>query len=323
MTARELLLGLDIGGTKTAALLVDRELRALGQATQATIKSSPADLVASVRETAGLALVEAGAAVDQVAAVGLAVPGLVDPETGVARLAVNLNLKDYPLARELARAFGAPTALENDVRTAALGAYRLAGDLEEVRHLVYLSIGTGIAAGLILDGRLYRGANGMAGEIGHLIFEPGGHRCSCGMPGCLEAVAAGPAVERLGRERLAGVWTGGEITTEAVYAAAARGEKAAGEIIRRVSRHLARAIYLLIMAYDVEKVVLGGGVTQSRAAFLDPVLEQMSLLRAESPLARTMLRAEKVTLLPAGYNAGAWGAVRLAKEIETGDVTRP
>ena len=102
-------------------------------------------------------------------------------------------------AGELAEAFGAPTTLENDVRAAAVGAYRLVRVREEVRHLAYLSVGTGIAAGVMLDGRLYRGANGMAGEIGHTIFEPGGYRCGCGMPGCLEAVAAGPAVQVAGQ----------------------------------------------------------------------------------------------------------------------------
>jgi glucokinase len=317
MTAKDFLLGLDIGGTKTAALLVDRDLRERGQAIRVTVTSSPADLVTSIRETVQLALTEAGAAPDQIAAAGLAVPGLVEPETGVVRLAVNLNLKDYPLGREIAAALGAPAALENDVRTAAVGAYRLVRKQEEVRHLAYLSIGTGIAAGLIVDGRLYRGANGMAGEIGHFVFEPGGYRCSCGMPGCLEAVAAGPAVKRLGHERLAGLWTEQEITTKTVYAAAARGDKTAGEIVRSVSRHLARAIYLLIMAYDVEKVVLGGGVTRSGAAFLDPILEELAMLRAESPLVEAMLQPEKVALLPAGYNAGAWGAIGLAAAVES------
>jgi glucokinase len=317
MSSEPLRLGIDIGGTKTAALVVDRELRERGGATRPTDTSSPSDVVASVCETARLALAAAGSAVDKIEAIGLAVPGLVDLQAGIVRLAVNLNLKDYPLAREIESVLGAPTSLENDVRAAALGAYRLMRQREEVRHLAYLSIGTGIAAGVVLDGRLYRGANGMAGEIGHTIFEPGGHRCNCGMPGCLEAVAAGPAVELLGREHLAGLWSEEEITTRAIYAAAAEGDEQASQIVRQVSRHLARAIQLLVMAYDVERVVLGGGVTRSGSAFLEPILEQIALLRAESPLAQEMLRPEKITLLPAGYNAGAWGAIGLAGGVES------
>jgi len=99
-------------------------------------------------------------------------------------------------------ALGVPCFLENDVRTAALGVQRYDAGAA-IQHLAYVSIGTGIAAGLILQGRLYTGAHGMAGEIGHMIVEPNGRRCACGARGCLETVAAGPAIARLGQEAVA------------------------------------------------------------------------------------------------------------------------
>ena len=158
----------------------------------------------------------------------------------------------------------------------------------------------------------------MAGEIGHVIMEPGGYRCGCGMPGCLEAVAAGPAVARLGQQQMASAHDGEPITTRAVYAAAKRGDASARRIVSQISVYLARAIQLLIMAYDVDKVVLGGGVSRSGEAFLSPILAALAELRSQSDLARAMLSEEKILLLPADYSAGAWGAIMLARQTPRG-----
>ena len=308
------LVGLDIGGTKTEALIVDRQLNRLAQVERPTDASGHAGVVKGIAATLNEALALAERNKADVLAIGIAIPGLVDPLTGVVRLAVNLNLVSYPLGPAISDLFGAPGYLENDVRTGAMGAYRYANQLETVRSLAYLSIGTGISSGVILDGRLYRGANGMAGEIGHVIMEPGGYRCGCGMPGCLEAVAAGPAVARLG-EQLMGPSPGGRpLTTHDVYAAAASGDKDALRVVAQISRYYARAIQLLIMTYDVEKVVLGGGVSRAGQAFLKPIFSALADLRAESELARAMLPADKVLLLPADYSAGGWGAIILAQQ---------
>ncbi len=306
----KVLLGLDIGGTKTAALVVDERLNQLSAISRPTETGNPEGLVAGVIATVREALKNAQIPASELIGIGVAVPGLVDPHRGVVELAVNLNLESYPLGRALAVELGAPAYLENDVRTAAMGAYQFARQEEPLRHLAYLSIGTGIAAGLVLSGQLYRGANGMAGEIGHIVVEPQGPMCGCGMAGCFEAVASGTAIARMGQKQMD---LGGQlITAEFVYKAASQGHEAAKAIIQQVSVYLSQAIQLLIMAYDVEKVVLGGGVTKPGPAFLEPILGQLSLLRAQSALAEAMLPATKVTILPAGYNAGVWGAIMLA-----------
>jgi glucokinase len=306
----KVLLGLDIGGTKTAALVVDEGLNQLSAISRPTETSNPQRLVAGVVATVREVLSMAQMPSTELAGIGVAVPGLVDPESGVVELAVNLNLESYNLGITLAEELGAPVYLENDVRTAAMGAYQFARQEEPLNHLAYLSIGTGIAAGLVLSGQLYRGANGMAGEIGHIIVEHQGPKCGCGLVGCLEAVASGMAIARIGQEKL----DSGEqpITAESVYESARKGNPSAIEIIRQVSVYLARAIQLLFMTYDVEKVVLGGGVTKPGPAFLGPILDQLSLFRAQSALAEAMLPAKKVAVLPAGYNAGVWGAIMLA-----------
>lgn len=367
----KLRVGLDIGGTKTAALVVDEAGRRLGEAVRPTDVRDPGCLVAGTVETVDRALAAAGATRADLMAAGVGIPGQVDPAGGLVRLAVNLNLlRPYPLGEALRAALGVPVTLENDVRAAAWGAYHwvaanvtefassdaggggwqvtggkwqsesassdaglVAARLEPVSEdadsvsgpstsahgslssLAYLSIGTGISAGLVLDGRLYRGAHGMAGEIGHIPLDPAGPRCACGSYGCLEAVAAGPAIAA---QAAASVPAGERpLSTGEVYALAAAaphtpGQAEAERIVARAAGHLSRALYLLVMAYDVERVVLGGGVTRAGSAFERPLRAALATLRADSPLAASMLPDEKVVIVPPDFNAGVMGAVFLA-----------
>jgi glucokinase len=313
-TDKAVYLGLDIGGTKTAILIVDAELHPLSRITRPTEISHPDEMVAAILQGVEEASAMAGVDPTDIVATGAAVPGLVIPESGIAALAVNLNLEDFPLGPVLAAELGSPCFLENDVRLAALGAYRLARQSESIRHLAYLSIGTGIAAGLVLNGQLYRGAHGMAGEIGHIVVEANGYLCGCGLQGCLEAMAAGPAVARLARELMGSRSDPADLDGATVYAAAGRGDPLAKEAIQRISFYQAKAIQFLAMAYDADKIILGGGVTKAGPVFMDPVLSSLQSIRESSPLARTMINPDKISLLPPDYNAGTWGAVSLAQQ---------
>jgi glucokinase len=220
------------------------------------------------------------------------------------------------VGESISAALGAPCSVENDVRVAAAGIHdHMAPD--GPRSMAYVSVGTGIAAGIILDGHLYRGAHGMAGEIGHMVVEPDGPRCQCGSHGCLEALAAGPAIANLGEEaaRLhpnSALNRHRPVTSESVYQAARERDRAALQVTHTVGRYLALALQQLIMAYDVECIVLGGGVSRDGDAFLQPILEEIQRLRDESPLAHEMLRPDMISLLPPDYDAGTWGAVVLA-----------
>jgi glucokinase len=265
------------------------------------------------------ALEQAGVGRDQVSALGIGAPGMVDPLNGRIDLAVNLGLDGYPLVEELGAYFQVPAAIENDVRTASLGAYRLVCQERPVRSLAYMNIGTGIAAGLILDGKLYRGIHGMAGEIGHTIVDPGGPRCSCGASGCLESIAAGPAIARMGEQKLP--LFPKPVSARDVYQAAQEGNQPAQEIVEEVSRTLGQAIQWLIMSYDVEQVVLGGGVTRSGPAFIDPIRTELARLQHRSPLVELMLNRVVVSLLPGDYNAGVWGAIMLARSLTKDEAT--
>ncbi len=305
------LLGLDIGGTKTAAILVDADGRTLAELAQPTVVTGPDRMLNSTVALVDRLLDEAGLTRASIESIGAGVPGLIDPEAGTVQLAVNLSITTpYPLASALSAELGAPVVLENDVRTAALGAYEWLSKSETVHSVAYLSIGTGIAAGVVVNGAIYRGVHGMAGEIGHLPVEMDGPPCTCGGSGCLEAIASGPAISAAishsatqnGRQ---------PISTREAFRLAADGDATAHAVVSRATAYLARAIYLLIMTHDVERVVVGGGVTMAGDLFWQPLLQSLAMLRHGSPLAETMLASEKIILLPPGLNAGVRGAVLL------------
>ncbi len=325
---RPLLVGVDVGGSKIAVLVVDRDARVLAREIAPTEARPQDEAVGIIARAVETTLASAGARIGDVAAIGVGVPGRVDPLTGAVTLAVNLGWSDLPLGSELEARLGRPTVVENDVRAAVLGLHRrrVVGDIDD---LAYLAVGTGVSAGVMLHGRLHRGARGLAGEVGHVIADPGGARCACGQQGCLETLVAGWGIARLARDAIAtgrptamtepgGMATPGVPSAVDVYRAAASGDPLATEIADAVGRRLAWAIHLLVMAYDVERVVLGGGVSHAGETFERPIQRELDRLRAGSALAREQLVEGIVELLPPGADAGAWGAVIIAAAAHPG-----
>ena len=314
---RDLLVGVDVGGTKVAVLVVDSSLKALNRLVVPTVLTNPQATLAGIADAIEQAVGQAEAGLDRVAAVGVGVPGRVNTQTGLVRRAVNLGWDELPAGQLLSARLGVPCLLENDVTLAAAGAQHYMGGAAS-RNIAYVSVGTGIAAGLVLDGRIYRGAHGMAGEIGHMIIEPGGPFCRCGARGCLEAVAAGPAIARLGEEAANSsshtlLRRYSPITAEIVYLAGKEGDPAALGVIYEVSAYLALALQQLIVAYDMGCIVIGGGVSRGGDIFLQPVLRELAHLREHSVLRDEMLQPDMIRLLPPDYDAGAWGAVLLGR----------
>ena len=319
MTARsQLLAGIDVGGSKIAVLVTDRELDVCARSTIPTGVAEAEGAVSRIAAALDGALADRGLDPDHLAAIGVGVPGRVDVKTGVVSLAVNLGWHDLPLGTQLADRYQVPVRVENDVRAAAAGLHqrRVRGDGAD---LAYLSIGTGISAGVVLGGHLHRGARGMAGEIGHVVLDRDGPLCPCGLRGCLEVLASGPAIARQAKAALAG----GErsalrglasITAVDVYRAAAGGDGLALRITEAAGDHVARAVHELVMAYDVGRVVIGGGVALAGRTFVDPIQRGLDRLRAQSELAREVLPADVIQVLPDGADAGAWGAVVLARQ---------
>ncbi|KGM15781.1 hypothetical protein N867_05555, partial [Actinotalea fermentans ATCC 43279 = JCM 9966 = DSM 3133] len=192
ITGADLRVGLDLGGSKVLGVLLEgdtvrRTLRVPTDLGAEGVVGSAAGVVAGLCEAAGVEPT-------QLAGVGMALPGIVDPATGTVSHAVNLrmDLPDVPVGALLSeRLGGLPVTVENDLNAAALGA----GETLGYSDMAYLALGTGLAAGLLLDGRLRRGHAGAAGEVGHLPYRPGGLPCACGQLGCLEMYASGSALD--------------------------------------------------------------------------------------------------------------------------------
>jgi predicted NBD/HSP70 family sugar kinase len=250
--------------------------------------------------------------IDDYDAVGVGVPGQVEPLTGQVRMAVNLGIGTGPidLGNELSEALGRPVVVENDVRAAAIGAYeRLSLDGAAPHTLALVSIGTGIGAGVVVNGELLRGAHGMAGEIGHVVVDESGPVCRCGQRGCLEAVAAGPAIARAWPRGAAGS------AATALFAAAAEGDAAAEKVAGRIAGHLTTALIWLSAAHDAELIVLAGGVSSAGQPFLAAVQEQVRRRGEASELAARRLQPAQVALASVDDPPGARGAAVLAARL--------
>lgn len=293
--------GLDIGGTKTHGVVLGEDGSILAEVREST--QSGAD---GVLDTAGRVFeaLESAIGAPLTGRVGVGVPGLVDVGRGVLRHAVNLGVNgdDLPLRQLLAERLAVPVVLENDVNAAALAARALV-DCDDV---VYLSVGTGLAAGLVLDGRLRRGEHGAAGEIGHVPIDPAGIECGCGQTGCLETIASGRALAR--------AWpTTDQPPAAALFAAAAAGDRAAVAVRDRFCWGVANAIRVLALTIDPQRIVLGGGVSEVGEPLREEVVRQLEALGEGSPFLASLGMADRLSMLPRHYPVAAVGAAILGR----------
>lgn len=297
-------IGLDIGATKTLGVLTDE----VGQV-QAEVQIPTRPGADGVLGTAVEVVTDLRARTTaQLWPVGIGVPGLVDVDLGAVRHAVNLDLDgtSLPLAAELEQRLGLPVLVENDVNAASIGATSLLAPGVR-RDLAYISLGTGFAAGLVLDGHLRRGAHGAAGEIGHIPVDPNGLLCACGLRGCLETVASGSA--------LAAAWPGTDGVPPAarVFASAGDGDPQAIEVRDRFAAAVAAGVRLLCLTVDVEVVVIGGGVAQVGEPLRSAVAGALRAQADSSGFLGSLQLAERLRLVPADYPVAAIGAALLGR----------
>jgi glucokinase len=307
-----LVAGLDVGGTKISVVVTDARDRTLYEHVAPTDRSSLVCQIAGLVDDARRELRQ------DFAAVGVAIPGHVDPEDGSVSMAVNLGITHLPLGQLLQTELGVPTFVEHDARAAALWLSEQGADgsAETPTSVAFLAIGTGISAGVILDGELLRGDNSFAGEVGHVVSDPDGAVCACGLRGCLETIAAGPAIARQADEALAaGRSTVLSPHSDAadVFRAGSAGDAVAVEITERVADHLARAIRALVLTLGVKRVVIGGGVAAAGPALLEPIRSRIAHERGASPLAQAAMGDVTVDLLSPTQAPGARGAAAIAR----------
>ena len=318
MTHQNLFIGIDLGATKISTALVDaggtiiardyRETRA-AEGQEAVIER----MVDAAHQVMG----EAGLAPAQVTAVGIGSPGPIDSRTGVLTAPPNLpGWKDVPLRQLIEEALGIAAFLENDANAAALGEHRF-GAGQGVQNMIYVTVSTGIGGGLILNGQLYSGTTGAAGEIGHITVLPWGPYCGCGNRGCLEALASGTAIAREGRELVRrGVPTliaelaeghTERVTARLVAGAAHRGDIEAREILAEAMVYLGVGMANLVNLFNPELIVIGGGLTNLGEELFGPV--RRAIERRAFPAAA---RAVKVVPAELGDDVGVLGAVAVA-----------
>ncbi|MEI3849370.1 MULTISPECIES: ROK family protein [unclassified Microbacterium] len=303
-------LGLDVGGTKTDAVALTPDDAVAARVRIPTGWGKNA-VVSTVLAAVDRLVEEGGFAASDVSSVGIGIPGLVDAEGGRVLHAVNLGVEELDLAAAVGAALGVAVAVENDVKAAALGAGALRGD---ARSMAYLNLGTGVAAGIVVDGRLWRGARGTAGEIGHLSVDPQGRVCGCGQRGCIETLCGGGAVAKAwGRP--------GALPIRDVFDAAEQGDPLAQELREGIAYGTASAIRALVLGVDVDTVVIGGGITALGDRLRDDVVARLRQEAAVSPFLRSLRLDERMELLPSGSSAAAWGAALIgAAHVTSGTV---
>jgi glucokinase len=289
----ELAIGLDVGGTKIAAGVVDGRGRIERRVERPTPTESQDELLATLDEVVEQLLVEG------VAAIGFGMPSTIDQRAGRVVSSVHVPLGDFDFRERMAERFSLPVALDNDANAAAIAEWKV-GAGHGSSHMIMLTLGTGVGGGLILDGKPYRGFIGAGAEIGHMVLEYGGEPCSgnCTGHGHFEQVASGSAADRAA-ERILGPGK----TARGLVGAARDGNDEARAAIVEIGRKLGAAIGSLVNIFDPEVVVIGGGFSQARDLFLEPALESM---REEAlPPGRDRVRVVPALL---GPDAGLVGA---------------
>ncbi len=297
---RSVRVGLDVGGTKTDAVALAPDGALLGRLRRPT-GFGPDAVVQGILEAVSALADEGGFAIGDIESVGVGIPGMIENGTGRVLHAVNLGVDSLDIAARAQSAIGARFAVENDVKAAALGAASLRHD---GASMAYLNLGTGVAAGIVVGGRIWRGAHGTAGEVGHVSVDPHGRICGCGQRGCVETLCGGGA--------LAKAWgRPGALPVRDIFDAAETGDPQALALRRDLARGAAAAVRLLVLSVDVERVMIGGGLTALGVRLYTDLLAAIREDAATSPFMRSLRLDERIELLPAGSPVAAIGAALL------------
>lgn len=290
---RDKVIGIDIGGTNLRGALVDNEgkihkrMKILSEA-ELGIDRLIENLAGFVRE------ISEG---EQINGIGIGIPGVIDSKNGIITQAPNISKVDnYPLRSVLIEKLGneLDVIIENDANNAALGEWWI-GAAKDVNSMLMITLGTGVGGGIVLDGELWRGAQGMAGEIGHITIYPDGAKCKCGNSGCLESYASANAIRRMVNEGLnekdlgtvlRSTIKGGHVEDipRVVAEAALGGDAFSIDIWHRVGKALGIGIATLVNLFNIEMIVIGGGVSNAWDLFIDSVLEEASARALRAPM---------------------------------------
>lgn len=302
-------IGVDVGGTRTKGGVVDRSGRMLVRADRPTDDQAGTKGILAVVEEL---LAHPGIA--GVDAVGVGAAGFVQAETGSVTFSPNVVYDDPHIAEAVRARSGLPTVVDNDANAAAYG--ERAFGAARADHVAYVTIGTGVGSGFIVEGRIVRGLTGAGAEAGHMVIDPAGPPCGCGLRGCLEQFASGTAIARMAKaaakedpdtSMIALAGSVDAITAEDVAGAAGQLDEAACDVLRRAGRSLGVGLSNLVNIFDPEVIVLGGGVIKAGEPYLGPARDELARMTAAQR--RRPMRLDVTRL---GGDAGILGAAALA-----------
>jgi len=259
-----------VGGTTVKAALLDSGGREYGRSEQPTPRQVGPDAIVATIIDAIVELRRHVPEAGRLRAVGLVVPGVVDAQHGIAVYATNLGWRDLPIRQIVGEAIGLPVILDHDVRAAGLAELEL-GAGRGSHEMLFVALGTGIAAAVITRGQLATGATGMAGELGHLPVFPDGEWCACGQRGCTETYASGAALSR----RYSAVSGISGVTANDVLSRASAGDDLAQRIFSDAVTALGRVLVDYVLIMDPEVIIIGGGLVASGAVLLDPLTREV------------------------------------------------
>ncbi len=309
-----LAIGVDVGGTKIAAAVVDESGTILARDRRPSPAEDPEQIVQTVAD-----MVVELAASHPVTGVGLACAGFIDHAAGVVRFSPNIAWRAMPVGQQVAQRVGLPVSLENDANAAAWGEF-VYGPARDVEDMVFITVGTGLGGGVVIDGRPLRGGYGIAGEIGHIQLVPGGHRCGCGNRGCWEAYGSGTALVREARDLVASASPLAKVLDEAcggkpkrltgpqITQAAVEGDPASVELLADIGKWLGEGAANVAAILDPQIFVIGGGLAAAGDLLLQPAIASYR----RNLTGRGHRPEAAFALATLGQDAGVIGAAALA-----------
>ncbi len=315
--------GIDIGGTNISTGIVDENYEIVGRSKIKTDKDrSGEEILTDIAETVRLAASDAGLELDDIRWVGAGCPGLCNTETGIVEYSNNLGWYNVPIVSTLEEALGKKVYLDNDANAAAYGEY-LAGAAKGAKNAVIITLGTGVGAGIIINGKIFNGSNFAGGEIGHTVIVVDGYECTCGRRGCFEAYSSATGLIRMTSEALKAhpqskikqlVEADGRISARTAFNAAKMLDETGIEVVERYIKHLACGITNTVNIFQPDILCIGGGVCNEGDALLEPLKKQV----AADVFSRNSKKNTEICICSLGNDAGIIGAAMLGKTAEGG-----
>lgn len=276
-------IGVDLGGTNIAVGLVTEEGKIIAKASTPTLSKRPLEkIVSDMARLCKEVVKDVNVSMDDVKSIGIGAPGTVDSKNGIVLYSNNIKMENVKLVEMLKKHIDKPVSLENDANAAAYGEYYING--KNAESFVFITLGTGIGGGIVINGKIYRGFNGAGAELGHITTVEDGALCTCGHNGCWEAYASVTALIKQTKEIMdknpdsmmhKWVLEKGKLSGRTAFECAKKGDNAAKEVVKNYVKHIGEGLISVLNIFQPEKIVIGGGISKEGNYLLEPIKEHI------------------------------------------------